>query len=435
MATSLKSLFTTLFGFSQTVDRKTYVLAGFGLGILKYLLDAALVWIAADHFWTPLSYLMPVLTLRQEGLGPEASGATATIVLGVMALYTLPFLWVGLTMSVRRAADADISPWWGIFFLVPGLNWLLILALCLIPSRSSWQWDEQQQAMPLQLGVAISAIALGIAQSLGMVLLNVYIFGQYGWVLFLTTPCVVGLFAGYLLNRKRRVSLGSTLATALLTIALSGVSLLLFALEGLICILMALPLALIAGGAGAIAGRAIALYMLARRGGGDDEGGGGADARAVALVLLALPMLTGAESVSSNHQPLHEVETVVIVDAPPARVWHEVVYFSELPPAAGLGRGRRHRLPDARPPRRRGRRRGAPLRVLHRPLRRAHHRLGAQRAARLRCALPAAADARVEPLSVRPPPTPGWLLALQARRVSHHRPARRAHSPRGLDLV
>lgn len=326
---NIKETLELMFGFTQTVPRRTYLAVGFGLGGLKYALDVLLVWLVTQEFWTPLSYLMPVYQLRAKGLGIDAHGTTATMVLGLMALYTLPFLWVGLTMSVRRAADAGLSPWVGIFFLVPGLNWLMILALSVIETRSEWSW-QHGETVPAQLGVALTAVALGIAQTLGMVALNVYIFGQYGWVLFLTTPCVVGLLAGYLLNRTRIVKISTTLNTAGLTILLSGLSLLLFAFEGIICIAMATPLALLAGGAGALAGRAIAVQMLERS---------GSNHLGVMLVMLALPVLAGAESSASLESPLYEVSSAVIIDATPDEVWHEVIHFSELPPAPAWVQG------------------------------------------------------------------------------------------------
>ncbi len=328
MASSIKDTFGLMFGFKQTVSRKQYIGIGFGLGLLKYLVDAALVWMVAGQWWTPVSYLMPVLTLREEGLGPEVTGETGTILLAAMALYTLPFLWVGLTMSVRRAADAAVNPWLGMIFIVPGVNWLMILALCLVPTRAEWTWGPTEEPMPPQLGVALLAIGLGVVQTLGMVGLNVYVFGQYGWVLFLTTPCAVGLIAGFLLNRKARVSVTSTLGTAALTILMSAMSLLLFALEGFICIAMATPLALIAGCAGALAGRAIAVYMIHR-------GAGPAATLGAIVVVLALPLLSGAESLTSEASPLYEVSSAVVIDATPEEVWHEVIHFSELPDAPG----------------------------------------------------------------------------------------------------
>jgi hypothetical protein len=41
-----------------------------------------------------------------------------------LALYawTLPFLWIAVSMSIRRAADAGITPWIGFGVLVPAAD-------------------------------------------------------------------------------------------------------------------------------------------------------------------------------------------------------------------------------------------------------------------------------------------------------------------------
>lgn len=323
--TAFKQALALMFGFAQTIPRKTYIGVGFGLGILKYVIDVLLVWLVAREFWTPLSYINPLYSLRSDGLG--VSGTQETLLMGAMAIYLLPFLWVGLTMSVRRAADAGLSPWLGCLFLVPGLNWVLIALLCIVPTRAKWEWSTQEP-VPAQLSAALLAIVLGVVQTVGMVGLNVYVFAQYGWVLFMTTPCVVGLIAGYLLNRKQAVSVGSTVVTGMLTIALSALTLLLFALEGVICLAMAMPLALAAGIAGSLIGRAIAIFMHSRHK-GDSSGA----VLVVMLMALALPVLTGAESALPKEGELYEVSSAVIIDASPQEVWHEVIHFSELPPA------------------------------------------------------------------------------------------------------
>ena len=49
------------------------------------------------------------------------------------------------------------------------------------------------------------------------------------------------------------------------------------------------------------------------------------------MVILALPLLTGAEAKIAA-PTLREVTTSVVIDAPPEAVWPNVVGFSELPP-------------------------------------------------------------------------------------------------------
>ena len=39
-------------------------------------------------------------------------------------------------MSVRRAEDAGVSPWWVVAFFLPGLNYLLMAVLAMLPSAA-----------------------------------------------------------------------------------------------------------------------------------------------------------------------------------------------------------------------------------------------------------------------------------------------------------
>src|SRR2546422_239336 len=92
------------FGFDVPVDRRTYVLNGAGLMACKYLMDAAVVGAFTGRLFTPLDYLNPVWTMRQQALRGVPTWAVLAL-----ALWTLPFLWVGVGMSMRRALDAGRS--------------------------------------------------------------------------------------------------------------------------------------------------------------------------------------------------------------------------------------------------------------------------------------------------------------------------------------
>jgi len=56
------------FSFRDPVDRRTYLLHGAGLMLLKYVVDATLVWAFVHRWWTPLGYLNPVWTVREQWL-------------------------------------------------------------------------------------------------------------------------------------------------------------------------------------------------------------------------------------------------------------------------------------------------------------------------------------------------------------------------------
>ena len=310
-----------LFGLREEVDRKTYVIAGLTLAVIKYGIDFAAVYFTTGKIWTLWAYLSPVLIFREEAIRPAPEP-----LLWAMAAYALPFAWVGLSMSVRRAANAGLSPWVGVGFLLPGLNWLVILVLSFVPTRARWV-SKEHELVPLNLRNAVTSIGLGVALTMSMVATSVYVLGDYGWSLFVGTPFVVGMVAGFLTNRDGKRSLVATAGSAIVAIGLSALAILLFALEGIICIAMAAIPAAIVSIAGSFIGRAIALMNVR-----------GKNAAGVGLVILSLPFIAGAESLDTSN-PLYEVETAVVIDASPHEVWDAVINFSELePPPAWVQR-------------------------------------------------------------------------------------------------
>src|SRR5439155_1700923 len=146
----------------------------------KYAIDALLVWRFAGIVWTPLNYLSPLLTTRQALL----RGAPAWL-LPLVAVIALPFLWIGVSMTMRRAVDAGASPWVALLFFVPGLNLVLMLALCLPPSRprgisttQSAVADDRFKSAMLGVGASLAITFLSIAVA-------VYLRRRYSAGLFL----------------------------------------------------------------------------------------------------------------------------------------------------------------------------------------------------------------------------------------------------------
>lgn len=305
-----------LFGLAGAVDRKQYLLAGLGLALLKYAIDSVVLYALNGKFWDPLIYLSPLLSQRVAFIRPAPEEW-----LWMMVFYSLPFAWIGLAMSVRRAATAGVSPWLGVGFLVPGLNFIVIGVLSLLPSKVEWDLETEEK-VPMDLKSAMLAVGLGIALSMSMVATSVYVIGEYGWSLFVATPFVVGAVAGYLTNRDARKGLFETIGVCCLTVILSATATMLFALEGIICLVFAIPPAIVAVTAGGVVGRAVALSRLPSQ------------ARSVMILVALLPFAAGAESFAED-EPLYLVESSVVIDASPDEVWPHVVNFTELDPPPG----------------------------------------------------------------------------------------------------
>ena len=314
---NLSSLLSLWFGVRAPVTRMEYVASGLGLAIFKYAVEAGVILALTGNWLTPLDFLNPSLTGRQAAL----AGGPAWLGWALFA-WNLPFVWVALSMSVRRAAGAGFSPWFGLAVLVPVVGLAVMLGLCLDrrddPGR--WQPPAGHEAPPesVESRAALRAVGAALAVGIVMLVLCVYLLQSYGAALFLATPLVMGAVAGYLFNRPAARSLAATVGLATFVMLAAALVLLVFALEGLICIAMAAPIAAPLGILGAILGRAVARTSSLQ-------------AAPILPLVLALPLVAGAERLTGTSTPEYCVLTAVEINSPPAAVWPNVVSFPELP--------------------------------------------------------------------------------------------------------
>ena len=299
------------FGFRDPVSRGTYFRHGLGLMVFKCAADALLIWRFAGRVWTPLNYLSPLLSTRTELL----RGAPAWL-LPSLIVFALPFLWIGVSMSMRRAADANVSPWIALLFFVPGLNLVLMAALSVVPSRS--RVPRPVEASPPAVDDRLKSAMLGVAASVGITLLTVgigiYLRRSYSAGLFLGVPFTIGYISSYIYNHSQPRPAGQSIMMALASVTIAAGALVVFALEGAVCVVLALPIAWIVAWPGAMLGR-----VMARRA-----------AFAAGAMALVVPLFVGVEPRATP--PVHEVITVVDIAAPPDVVWRHVVSFPELLP-------------------------------------------------------------------------------------------------------
>lgn len=314
-----QGLVALLFGLQGQVTRKQYLSAGVPLMLLKYAVEAGLVYLVHRVLWTPMVFGTPILSFKSSLLSTKGQ---ASWLLWVIIAWSLPFMWIGLVMSVKRAKDAGISGWIGFLFLFPLLNYLCILMLSILPSKPPKEVESPQKQAEEEhhLRSALMGIAAGLVVSLSMVSLSVFVLKAYAGTLFLTTPMLASCLAAFYFNREAPQSVKATIGISALTLALSGAALLLFALEGLVCIMMAFPLAFLVCIPGALMGRALATS-------------GRTQLSHMMILLLSMPFLAAAENTVVK-APLREVQTAITIDAPPTTVWKNVVSFSELPPPA-----------------------------------------------------------------------------------------------------
>ena len=146
---------------------------------------------------------------------------------------------------------------------------------------------------------------------------------MYGLALFLGLPLVLGLGAVFVyVWRVGPGTLRESERVACVALAGCAAGLLASGTEGVLCLLMALPLALPMAWFGGFLAHSLSSRL----------GGGGHPVLPLLILFLAAPILMGAEAAVAPEPELFRVTTAVEVDAPPATVWRHVVSFSELPP-------------------------------------------------------------------------------------------------------
>ena len=316
---AMQRILRTWTDFHQPIDRRTYVTHGLALAAVKYLGDVALVYAATGRIWTPAQYVLglPALWVRWTPIyAPLSSGYSLALI-----LWMLPFLALGVTLTLRRAVDANRSPWLSAVFLLPFVNYVLIAILALTPSEAA-ATEEAVVVRPIRMATLSAAVRAGVvgvllAIAAAMVTsLGVTSAAQYGMWLFLLTPFFTGASTAFIFNRSSEVSAPRTVAVVLGTVLTAGLFLLVLPIEGAICLLMMLPLIILLALLGALVGRGAAQRQSLRPPG-------------AAFMLLAIPLTAAVEPPTGR--ALHEVQSAVVINASPDQVWPHVIAFREIP--------------------------------------------------------------------------------------------------------
>jgi uncharacterized membrane protein YhaH (DUF805 family) len=298
------------------VDRATYFRHGLGLTIVKYAGDAWLIHRATGRGWTPLDYLQSVEMLW----GTLGGGAPWWLLPSLMA-WTLPFLWIGVTLTMRRAVDAGWSPWVALGFFVPYSNYLLMAVLCLVPTApGNVQPSERRTTSDggaSRIPAALKAIGATSVIGFLMLLLSVEFVQQYGVALFFGAPFVMGAVGSLMLNRRSSGASRDVWLVLTAAFTIVGAAVILLGREGLVCVVMALPIVVPV----AILGALLA-DRLARS---DPDRGNPAG-----IIFIVLPLALALEPAHATGRVVHEVQTSVVIDAPPARVWPHVIAFDPI---------------------------------------------------------------------------------------------------------
>ena len=263
------------------------------VAVLFGLLDTPLK--ADTLFW-----LLPLRRLLElQAMSPWASAA--------IFVFSLVVAWLLAILSYRRAGKSALGFALAALTIVPGVQLAAVAGLIVLPPRAN-------AAAPPPAGVnvahALQGVLAGMAIIVLAVLLSALTFGSYGWGLFVATPFMVGLTTAYLANRDAALPEGQTVPLVLLAAGLGVLALLMFALEGFMCILLVIPLGAGVALVGGAAGRKLADI-------GHQRG-------RPLLGVAILPLVFAIEAVMPPAVLITTHESIEIA-APPAAVWRALV--------------------------------------------------------------------------------------------------------------
>ncbi|HEX5008775.1 MAG TPA: SRPBCC family protein [Planctomycetota bacterium] len=322
-----------LLGSTRRVRRWEYLLTGVVLLAVKFVGDSWILRRGAGRTLTLEAFLDPVWSLGGTPLDRLPSNVGWALV-----CWTVAFLWIAVSMSVRRSVSAGFSPAWGLLVLAPVLKVPTVLALCIArdddlatasPSRDparrlQLELERERLARPGTVDAAkgrtlLIASLLGLLAGAVAIAASVIFAKLYGLALFLLAPVVAGFVIGFTLNRDETLRLGKTVGIASWVVALGLIFMLAAGAEGALCLLMASPIVLVLAAIGALVGRSAALC--------------GGRPRDAGIALALLPLLTGLEARWPAASPPIEVRSEILIHATPEAIWPHVVSFPELPPA------------------------------------------------------------------------------------------------------
>jgi uncharacterized membrane protein YhaH (DUF805 family) len=313
--------FFSLFSFQGRVSRGTYTLAGTIGVLLKHNIDRFVAHEFFHRSWNVANYVAPLGPTIDINLTGEDKKF-----LVVLALLSLPFIWIGIAMTVKRLRDVGADTRYALLFFAPLANVLFFLTLCLLPSREEQITAEWRHTGFLERWLPPSkwgsgALAAVVSATLGTILSlwSVKFLGVYGYTLFLFIPFFMGYLAAWIYTCKEPRSWEQCASVSLVSVLLSGLVMVGIAFEGMICVFMAAPIACLLAICGASLGYKTQESRYLR-----------AEPKAMFSLLLIIPLIAGAELRAPLATPQFKVHTSIEIAAPPSVVWQRIVAFPPI---------------------------------------------------------------------------------------------------------
>jgi len=315
-----------LWSWRGSLDRGAFLFWGLLLFAIKYNIDRFISWHWFGRRWSLLDY-----TKAGEYLWQTFPSTHDSRYFALMVAISLPFMTAGVLLTLKRLRSVQLSPWLVLLFFVPVIKIIFFVLLCLLPAREIMEAETHRVGSFKALlglviprngaGSAAAGIVFATASSAVCVWLGTTVLRQYGWSLFVGLPFSLGFLSVLVYGYHEARSFWKCMGISALATVVAGAALIAVAIEGIVCLIMAAPLAAVM----AMVGGCVA-YQIQK-----SDWWHGRPTQVFCVAIVA-PLLMFMEHVQPAPLPMFDVTSSVVVDAPPEKVWRNVVSFAELPP-------------------------------------------------------------------------------------------------------
>lgn len=147
------------------------------------------------------------------------------------------------------------------------------------------------------------------------------VFGDYAFGLFVWLPLVMGAMTTIIYGHNNDVKKSFLRNLSFATLVIFCIGLLAFAFEGVICIIMSLPIGIFFNWLGHLIGYELLKKKTVSK-----------IPTTLSVLILSVPALMGFEKISKNNDEIaNPITTIIEIDAPVETVWKNVVEFPQLP--------------------------------------------------------------------------------------------------------
>jgi len=306
----------------KPLGRVSYLLCGVVLVAIKIGLDRLVLQSYGDPV-PPAIYWPPIHIALMAMFGHQLNGLMALSVIAI--LFSVCSVW----LTMRRLKALQLRGWLSFLIFLPGVNLLFFCFLVATPEASPKGEPQNRRfrllAMLKNDSIASLFVCAGIAAICGLLaaVLSVLKFQSYSFGVFLALPFAIGLLTTLLVFIQAPRSFEYCFQASVLSLSLCGSLMLVAAFEGVFCLVMALPIALLLAALGVFVGREIAKPGPSQL---------PTKAALVATLMVSICPLTAIGDAQPGTQPeTVAVVTQVVIDAPAAEVWKHVIAFPDLP--------------------------------------------------------------------------------------------------------